>query len=124
MADGRLDGGAILRQGQVEGRAAAAAATRSGGGFAGGVVVVAELFAAQAWAAASVAIGEDVAALIAFRFVDDWVNDCSHESLPTGVLVVQSFEKKRHESGLLDSSFAFELKKKVRLVAGLRCVLL
>ena len=33
---------------------------------AGGVVVVAELLVAQAWAAAAVAVGEDVAALVAF----------------------------------------------------------
>jgi hypothetical protein len=38
------------------------------GGLAGGVVVVAEFFAAEADAAAAVAVGEDVAALLAFRF--------------------------------------------------------
>lgn len=47
-------------------------------------MVVAELFAAQAWAAAAVAVGEDVAALIAFRFVDDRVDDCLHEAPPHG----------------------------------------
>jgi hypothetical protein len=35
--------------------------------------------------------------------------------LPTGVLVVQSLQKKLLESGLLDSNFACELKEKVRL---------
>jgi hypothetical protein len=35
--------------------------------------------------------------------------------LPTGVLFAQSLQKKRHEPGLLDSSFACELKEKVRL---------
>ena len=38
------------------------------GGLAGGVVVVAEFFAAEADAAAAVAVSEDVAALVAFRF--------------------------------------------------------
>jgi hypothetical protein len=38
------------------------------GGLAGGVVVVAEFFAAEADAAAAVAVGEDVTALVAFWF--------------------------------------------------------
>ncbi len=68
FADGGLDGGAVFRAGEGEGGAAGLA----GGagvefgfwdGFSGGVVVVAEEFVAQGWAAAAVAVGEDVAAL-------------------------------------------------------------
>ncbi|WP_433964787.1 hypothetical protein [Tunturiibacter gelidiferens] len=66
-----MDGGAILRQGQIEGGAAGAATAGSGDGFAGGVVVVAELFSAEAWAAAASTVGKDVAALVALWFVDD-----------------------------------------------------
>ncbi len=66
FADGELDGGAVFGHGEVEeggaGRALAWVLDRA----AGGVVVVAEVFLAQAWAAAAVAVGEDVAALVAF----------------------------------------------------------
>jgi len=43
-------------------------------GAAGGVVVVTELFSAQAWAAAATAVGEDVAALVAFWLVLHYVS--------------------------------------------------
>jgi hypothetical protein len=66
LTDGELDGGAVFGQGKVEGGAAASALLRVGGRLAGGVVVVAEVFSAEAWAAAAVAVGEDVAALVAF----------------------------------------------------------
>jgi hypothetical protein len=42
-------------------------------GAAGGVVVVAKVFVAEAWAAAAVAVGEDVAALEADGGVGDWL---------------------------------------------------
>jgi hypothetical protein len=66
FADGLLDGGTVFRQRKVEGGAAASALLRVGDGFSGGVVVVAEIFSAQAGAAATMAIGEDVAALVLF----------------------------------------------------------
>jgi hypothetical protein len=50
LADGGLDGGAVFREGQVEGGAAAAALVWVGDGFSSGVVVVAELFLAEAGA--------------------------------------------------------------------------
>jgi hypothetical protein len=52
-------------------------------GFAGGVVVVAEVFSAEAWAAAAGAVDEDVAALVAFRF-----GCVVHCVPPHGVLVL------------------------------------
>ncbi|HEX3374120.1 MAG TPA: hypothetical protein VHS13_07925 [Edaphobacter sp.] len=64
LADRALDGGAVFGQGEFEGRATGSAGV--GCGFAGGVVVVAEVLAAEAGAAAAVAVGEDVAALVAF----------------------------------------------------------
>ena len=66
FADGLLDGGTIFGQRKVEGGAAASTSLRVGDGFSGGVVVVAELFSAQAGAAAAMAVGEDVAALVLF----------------------------------------------------------
>ncbi|MBB5315654.1 hypothetical protein [Tunturibacter empetritectus] len=71
-----MNGGAILGQGQIEGGAAGAAAAGSGDGLAGGVVVVAELFAAEAWAAAAMAVGEDVAALVALGLDVVCGDDC------------------------------------------------
>jgi hypothetical protein len=64
LADGVVDGGAVFGQRQIEGGAAAAALARAGDGWARGVVVVAEVFSAQAWAGAAVAVGEDVATLV------------------------------------------------------------
>ncbi len=68
FADGKLNAGTIVGIGQrkVEDGAAASSLLRAGDGFSGGVVVVAEVFSAQAGAAAAVAVGEDVAALVLF----------------------------------------------------------
>ena len=66
LADGALDGGAVLGQGDVEVGLAATAVAGVLDRAARGVVVVAELLVAQAGAAAAVAVGEDVAALVAF----------------------------------------------------------
>jgi hypothetical protein len=68
LADGVLDGGVVLGERQVEGGAAAATLAWVFDGLAGGVVVVAELFLAEAWAGAAASVGEDVAALVLFRF--------------------------------------------------------
>jgi hypothetical protein len=59
-----LDGGAVFGVGEGEGAGLVLAGAL--GGAAGGVVVVAEVFAAEGGAAAAVAVGEDVAALVAF----------------------------------------------------------
>jgi hypothetical protein len=72
LADGELDGGAVFGHGEVEEDGAGLALAGVLHGSAGGVVVVAEVFSAQAWAAAAVAVGEDVAALVAFGF-GHWV---------------------------------------------------
>jgi hypothetical protein len=97
FADGLLDGGAVFGQGKVEGGAAASALLRVGDGFSGGVVVVAEVFSAEAGAAAAVAVGEDVSALVLFGgwcgFLHGWG--------PSPVKRVQSLPKKRPASGLL-----------------------
>jgi hypothetical protein len=88
LSDGVLDGGSVLRERDFKGGAASVWTSR---GFAGGVVVVAEVFAAEAWAAAAVAVGEDVAALVAFGFgLDDFV----HFGLsPHWGVFVQSIQK-------------------------------
>ena len=64
FADGELDGGSVFRHGEVEVGLVGLALAWVLDGAAGGVVVVAEVFLAQAWAAAAVAVGEDVAALV------------------------------------------------------------
>jgi hypothetical protein len=64
LADGGLDGEAVLGEGDVEAGLAAATAARVVDGAAGGVVVVAELLGAEAGAGATVSVGEDVAALV------------------------------------------------------------
>jgi hypothetical protein len=69
LADGGLDGGAVLGQWQVEGAEAGFAGLWVGDGFAGGVVVVAEVLVAERVAAAAAAVGEDVAALEALGLV-------------------------------------------------------
>ena len=85
FADGLLDSGTVFGEGVVEGGAAASALLGIGDGFSGGVVVVAEVFSAQAGAAAAVAVGEDVAALILFWCVGSVVDDVVlHVSSPTG----------------------------------------
>jgi hypothetical protein len=97
-----LDGGAVFGERQVEGGAAAVALLRVGGGSSGGVVVVAEVFSAEAGAAAAVAVGEDVTALILF-----WCFGCVlHVVPPHWCFFVQSLRRKGVESGLSSSSFA------------------
>jgi hypothetical protein len=88
LADGVLDRGTVFWKRDLEGGAAAPAGRRVGGGFAGGVVVEAEVFSAEAGAAAAVAVGEDVAALEAsgcfgLRCLGLW-RDGVHWSLPHG----------------------------------------
>ena len=96
FADGLLDGGTVFRQRKVEGGAAASTLVRIGDGFSGGVVVVAEVFSAQAGAAAAMAVGEDVAALVLFG---GWCG-VLHGWVPLPVKSVQSLPKKRPASGL------------------------
>jgi len=79
--DGGLNGDAILRGWQSEDTTAGFTLTQVGGGFTGGVMVVAEVFIAQARAAAAVAVGEDVAALVAFGCFG---RDVVHGSLLVG----------------------------------------
>ena len=70
FADGLLDGGAVFGVWKVESRLAALAGGGVLDGAAGVVVVVAEAFgafgAADGWASAAAAVGEDVAALELF----------------------------------------------------------
>ena len=110
LADGGLNGGAVFREREFE-----AGAVGSGCGFSCGVVVVAEVFAAQAGAAAAVAVGEDVAALVAFGCVGFCVDGVVHWSLPRGYFWCKVSGRK----GLsLDFPFSW-LKAKARLLAGL-----
>jgi hypothetical protein len=88
FADGLLDGRAVFGEGEVEGGAAALALLGIGDGFPGGVVVVAEVFSAEAGAAAAAAVGEDVAALVLFGCFGFWLDGLVHWSLPTGVLLL------------------------------------
>jgi hypothetical protein len=69
FSEAGLDGGAVFREWNVEGGAVWAGGL-AGCGFAGGVVVIAELFGAECFGTAAVAVREDVAALIGFGFVD------------------------------------------------------
>lgn len=68
FADGLLDGGAVVGDGEIEDGAAGAAGFEGGGGdgFAVGVVVETKIFVAEGWAAAAESGGVDVAALEAF----------------------------------------------------------
>jgi hypothetical protein len=52
------------------------------------------------------AVGEDVAALVAFGCFGLWLDGVVHRSLPTGYFLVQSLRKKRVRSGLSPFSFA------------------
>jgi hypothetical protein len=90
FSDGLLDGGTVFRERKVEGGAAASALLRAGDGFSGGVVVVAEVFSAQAGAAAAVAVGEDVAALVLFG---GWCV-VLHGLCPSPVNVCKVFQRK------------------------------
>jgi hypothetical protein len=86
LAYGKLNAGAIVGIGErkVEGGTAASAALRVGDGSSGGVVVVAEVFSAQTGAAAAVAVGEDVSALILFRWFGSSFDDGVLHCPPTG----------------------------------------
>ena len=66
FADGALDGGAVIGEGDVEVFGDGVALAEGSGRAVGIVVVVAELFVAESGAAAAAAFGEDVAALVAF----------------------------------------------------------
>jgi hypothetical protein len=118
LADGKLNAGAIVGIGEGEAEAGAASITGVGAGagvggrFAGGVVVEAEIFSAQAGAAAAVAVGEDVAALEAsgwfgLRCLGLRLDGVVHWSLPQGYFLVQSLRKKRVKSGLPGPGFPF-----------------
>jgi hypothetical protein len=105
LADGVLDGRAVFGERELEGGAAAASGAWILYRFAGVVVVVAEVFSAEAWASAAVAVGEDVAALIAFGCFGVWRlvlfdGGVVHWSLPAGYFLVQSLRMKRVRSGL------------------------
>ena len=77
-ADGGLDGGAVLGKREVEGGLFIATLAEVDGRGSGGVVVVAEFFSAQAGAAAAVAVGVDMAALVSLRCFDDgWLHGVS-----------------------------------------------
>jgi hypothetical protein len=79
----------------VEDGAAAPSLFWVGDGFSVGVMVVAELFALQADAAAAVAVGEDVAALEAFRCFGFGVDDSVwHVSPPLGEKCIKSSKEK------------------------------
>ncbi|HEY1993398.1 MAG TPA: hypothetical protein VGG81_03260 [Edaphobacter sp.] len=95
FADGGLDGGAVFRERQVEGGAAASALFWVADRAAGGVVVVAELFVVQAGAAATAAVGEDVAALEAFGCVGaGFGSGVWHVSPPLGEMCTKSSKEK------------------------------
>ena len=85
FADGELDGGAVFGHGEVEVGLVGSALVWVLHRAAGGVVVVAEVFVTEAWAAAAVAVGEDVAALVAFWF--------GHGVPPWGTLGLKVFER-------------------------------
>ena len=75
LADGVLDGGLVFGEWELEAGATCLAGLWVLNRLASGVVVVAEVFSAQAWAAAAVAVGEDVAALVLFGLVH-WIPGC------------------------------------------------
>jgi hypothetical protein len=114
FADGKLNAGTIVGIGErkVEGGAAASALLRVGDGFSRGVVVVAEVFSAQAGAAAAVAVGEDVATLVLF----DGFGCVLHGLSPRGTFLCKVFQRKdlRPDFPVCRSG----LKVKARLLAG------
>jgi hypothetical protein len=99
LADGVLDGGAIFGERDLKGGAAASAGAWVLRGSSGGVVVVAEVFSAEAWAAATVAVGEDVAALEAFGCFGLSVDGVVHWSPSHGYFFGQSLRRKGIKSG-------------------------
>jgi hypothetical protein len=95
-SDSGLDGRAVFGEWEVEGRMAAKGF--AWGRFSGGVVVVAEGLSAEADAAAAVAVGEDVTALVTWcrlLVVRCWLLvDCVHFGLsPHLGVFVQSIQK-------------------------------
>ncbi len=86
LADGALDSGTVLRHADVEAGSTAAVLVRILDGAAGGVVVVAEVFVAEAWAAAALAAGEDVTALQACGCV-------GHGRSPLGAICVKVLKR-------------------------------
>lgn len=66
LGDGELDGGAVFGEWEFEANVVDGEPAWRAGAWAGGVVEVAEVFLAEGWGAAAVAIGEDMAALEAF----------------------------------------------------------
>jgi len=96
LADGLLDGAAVFGDGEGEGSGAVLALGEVDGGDGragvGAAVVEAEVLVEEAGAAAAVAVGEDVAALVAA-----WVEaDCGvrHGGYPSpGYFVVKVFDQ-------------------------------
>src|SRR5882757_5233977 len=94
LADGVLDCRSVFGERDFEGGAAGLAGARMGCGFAGGVVVVTEVFSAEAGAAATVAVGEDVAALVAFGCFGLWLDGVLHCPSPRGTFWCKVFGRK------------------------------
>jgi hypothetical protein len=84
-----LDGGAVFGEWDLEGGAVPPAGAWMGRGFARGVVVVAEVFSAETWTAATMAVGEDVAALVLFGGFGGVLHGVS----PTGTFLCKVFER-------------------------------
>jgi hypothetical protein len=88
LAYGALDGRAVFGQGEVEVGLSATAVAGIFDGTAGGVVVVTKFFVTEAWTAAAMAVGVDVAALIAFGCF-------LHGGSPPLALKVSKYSKQR-----------------------------
>lgn len=103
-ADGELDGGTVLGDGEVEGGEAGFAGGGVGYGVAGGVVVVAEVLVAEGGGAAAASVDEDVAAAVAVWLFDD---DLVWHGVPLGFgvnaqsKVVRSVLRWCHKSTLI-----------------------
>jgi hypothetical protein len=113
-ADRGLDGGAVFGEWEVE--AGLSAERLAWSWFAGGVVVVAEGFSAQADAAAAMAVGEDVAALVAFSL---GCRSLVHFSLSPHLGVLCKVFKSKDISP--DFWFTLRLNAKARLVSRACC---
>ena len=79
FGDGGQDGAAVFERGKLKFRGAHAVDADIVRGAAGGVVVVAEVFAAQRWAAAAVTVDEDVAAFVAPGCFGHCLGDCLYD---------------------------------------------
>ena len=106
-----MDGCAIFGEREVEFGLAGFAVAWVLDWAAGGVVVVAEFFVAEAWAAAAVAVGQDVSALVAFCVL--------HVGIPLGTFGSKVFKRKDLSPDFRIRSFSFGLNVKARLCAGL-----